>query len=205
MGKFSADLAKATGVKLPTEDTKKSTSKMKALAAPAAVTAAVDEFLTVEQEMANLTARKETACETIRTFAFEHYFDTKTMENFVLDGQVGSVNVNVKEQYSLKDPEALQTWLKAHKANPEDYIKEETTVGIDYDALTDKERKALMAFITKEFGARAGVLIKEQTKYKVEGLKEKMPSLSKTLEEMQELRQAAGHHAPTVASRRTKG
>jgi hypothetical protein len=201
------------GVFTVQKSSKKKSSNMPEAKAPSTVKAAVDQFLKAQIAFNDAKAQIETATGAIRSYALDHAFDQKTLDNFQIVADEGAVNVIIKEQYSaltdvensegVNPKEELVKFLKSKKVKPEDVIEEESTVAFNFDALTKEEQKKLLNFITKELGAeRASEVVSDQTTYKISGLKDQMLKICKTREEFDKLRELSGHFAPTIAVRK---
>lgn len=178
-------------------------SKVKSVDCPDSTKTSVDEYLrgvAMRDEAAAIIAE---ASGDIVDFSLDHALKARSMANITLEGDEGAVNVNFKEQYSLKDREPLDKLLKKKGLNPDDFVSTETKMVFDFDKMSEKEREKLFGFLAKEFGGeRFGELVAEKTSYKITGLKDQMPLIAKNRADLDVIREASGHFTPTVARRK---
>lgn len=202
MSKLQSKLAKS-GIELSAQATKSKTSKLPVLQAPKDVKAAVDGYLAALEAEKEASARKATAASELQGFYLGHVYDKKDTDSVILEGGNGAVNVTFKSQYSMKTPEVLREVMGKQGLDWSQYVTEQTSVVINYDALTDAEINKLVSLI-KSFGQdRVNMLIQEKTTYKVNESFTKEMTKAKTREEFDLLREASGHFTPTVAARKS--
>lgn len=201
MSKLAGDLAKM-GLKVAKNADTKKKKKTNATPLTADQQEHVDAFLKADQDEKSAKAAKAKAQKEIRGMAFGFSFDNGTLKNLVLEGQTGAVNVNFKDQYAMKDRAELDQILVEKGLDPDHYVTESTALSFDYEALTDAEREKVLALL-KTFGEeRFAAVVSTTTKFAISGLKDKMVSISENQDELDTLREACGHYAPTVARRK---
>lgn len=201
MSKLQSKLAKA-GIELPAEKPKGKQSKLETLSAPKEIKTAVDAYLDATDAENEAKAQRAIAASTLSGFFLDHVFKKKDPDNAMVEGDKGAVNLIIKSQYGLKDPEALKAVMKANKLDYEEFVIERTAVVIDFDKLTDAEITKVVNLI-KGFGQeRAADIVSEKTTYKIsEGFLKEMIRVDNK-EAFDSLREASGHYTPTVAPRK---
>ena len=202
MSKLAKDMAKA-GLDPLKSKTETKKSSLAALSASPGVMAAVDSYLSAESDLVAAELQLKTASKEIVNFAIDTAIRTKSMTNVEIAGSKGAVGVIFKDQYSLKDKSQLDSVLKAHNLNPDDFIKEKTTINFAYDVLTDEEKTKLFKFLSEELGKdRMGQIVTESTKYEIKGLKDRLAVIAKNREDFDNLKEVSGMYTPTVAKRK---
>jgi len=202
MSKLQSKLAKA-GIEIPKDKPAKSSSKLATIEAPKDIKLAVDNYLAATDAENDAKARRADAAGKLHTFFLDRVWETKSTENGLIEGSTGAVNVIIKSQYSMKNPDGLREAMKACKLDYDRFVTEKTSIVIDFDALSEAETTKIITLI-KSFGQdRAALLVQEQTKYEMspDFLRE-LPRVG-SRDAFDGLREASGHFTPTVSARKS--